>query len=84
MDPPSPPAASTSSSPPAVVHSRWRASQTSFGPVGRLIATVLLLLPMVFFWKTQTFGWPGLVIWGGFLLPWGLRDVWRRSRVRSS
>jgi hypothetical protein len=64
-------------------YSRWRGDVTHFGLVGRLVVTVLLAVPLWWFWEVQTFAWPGLVIWGVFLMPWALRDVWRRSRIRS-
>ena len=66
---------------PRVAYSRWRASTTSFGLFGRLVMTVLLLVPVWWFWSVQIFAWPGLVIWVGFLLPWALRDTWRRTRL---
>ncbi|HEX4655318.1 MAG TPA: hypothetical protein VH274_06220 [Mycobacteriales bacterium] len=65
-------------------HSRWRSSVTSFGPIGRIVMTVLMFVPMWFFWETQGFAWPGLVIWGVFILPWALRDIWRRARIHAN
>jgi hypothetical protein len=62
--------------------SRWRKTQTSFGPVGRLVLTALLLAPMWFFWQTGVFGWQGMIVWGLFVLPWGLRETWQRTRLR--
>ena len=66
-----------------VPQSRWRQSQTSFGPVGRIIATLLLLLPLAVFVFAA-----GMFLIGGFIyvfvvLPWGLRDIWRKTSVRS-
>ena len=75
--------APTPTAPVAARHSRWRGGPTTFGPVGRLVMTLLMLVPLWFFWATQGFAWPGLVIWGVFVLPWGLRDIWRRTRVRA-
>lgn len=60
-------------------HSRWAASSVTFGPVGRLIATALVLVPL--WWSVYyagPFGIVGLVVWGGVLLPMALRDIWRR------
>jgi hypothetical protein len=68
--------------PPSVDRSRWRGSQTTFGPVGRIVATVLLLMPVVFFAFAGMF-WAGGFIYVFLLLPWGLRDVWRRTRIRA-
>jgi hypothetical protein len=62
---------------------RWRSTVTTFGPVGRVLMTLLMFVPMWFFWETAGFAWPGLFIWGLFILPWGLRDIWRRARVRA-
>jgi len=65
------------------VYSRWRGSQVTFGPVGRLVMTVLMLVPMWWFSQAVVGAWPGLVIWGVFILPWGLRDIWRRTRIHA-
>ena len=70
--------------PKAVPHSRWRGSATTFGPVGRVVASLLLLLPLWFFWEEQLFAWQGIVIWGVFLMPWALRDIWRRTPIRGA
>jgi hypothetical protein len=59
-------------------HSRWAASSITFGPVGRLVATALMFLPL--WWSVYyagPFGIVGLVVWGGVWLPKALRDIWR-------
>lgn len=62
--------------------SRWAGSSVSFGPVGRVVMTVLLLFvgPAVLVW-----GGPGSLVaatlWIAVVLPWALRDVWRKVRV---
>jgi hypothetical protein len=61
--------------------SRLRRSGTTFGPVGRVVASVVLVAPLWWFWKVQTFAWPGLFIWGFVLVPWGMRDIWSRGRT---
>jgi hypothetical protein len=70
---------------PTVVRSRWRKTQTTFGPFGRVVATVGLVLPEVFFVYIgiKLFGFTvfGAVIWGFIIMPWGLRDVWRAGQV---
>jgi hypothetical protein len=68
--------------PPSDRRSRWRGSQTTFGPLGRMVITVLLFLPVPFFVFAGMF-WAGAFIYVFLLLPWGLRDVWRRTRVRA-
>jgi hypothetical protein len=59
-------------------HSRWASSPITFGPVGRVVATVLVILPLLWFGLyAGAFGIIGLVVWGGILLPWAMRDIWR-------
>jgi membrane protein required for beta-lactamase induction len=70
--------------PPNAAHrSRWRGSAVTFGPFGRIVATVALVAPLWWWWETGLFGWPGLMIWAVVFMPWGRRDVWSPSRVRS-
>ena len=64
-----------------VRHSRWAKSHTSFGPTGRVVATVLLLLPLVVFAFTLASG-VGIVgagIWLFVVMPLGLRDIWKKA-----
>ena len=83
MDPVPPPRPATLPDPPPTpVYSRWRSGPTSFGIVGRSVVSVLMLIPLWWFWETQMFAWPGVVIWVVIVMPWALRDLWRRSRVR--
>ena len=59
--------------------SRWVRSDVTFGPVGRLVATGLALAPVWWFVVYGgVFGIVGLIVWVPFLLPWVLRDIWRR------
>jgi hypothetical protein len=70
--------------PPLWAHrrSRWATSAVTFGPVGRMVASLLLLLPLWWFINyAGVFGLVGAVIWILKILPWGLRDVWRPVRV---
>lgn len=71
--------------PPPVVRTRWRKTPTTFGPVGRLLSTLGLVLPFLFLVVTGVIGDPftlgGAVIWGVILMPWGLRDVWRAGTL---
>jgi hypothetical protein len=71
--------------PPNVIRTRWRKTKTTFGPLGRLLATIALVLPFAFFVVigVLTGGLTifGAVIWGFVIMPWGLRDVWRAGQV---
>jgi hypothetical protein len=59
---------------------RWQSSVLTFGPVGRLVCTVLLLLVLVWFVVyAGPFGLVGVVVWAGWVLPRALRDTWRRA-----
>jgi len=66
--------------------SRWREGTTTFGPVGRLTITAVLLLVQVFWWTVV--GPNGIVFVGVAYLTttglsiWALAHVWKRDRVR--
>ncbi len=62
-------------------YSRWRVTPTTFGPVGRLVVTALLLLPL---WWTAYTTPVGFVLYGLFVLPVALRDVWQRVPLAKS
>jgi hypothetical protein len=70
---------------PTVVKSRWRKTDTTFGPLGRVIATVALVVPFVVFVVvgifTGGFTIAGAVIWGFVIMPWGLRDTWKAGQL---
>ena len=63
--------------PSAPPSSRWARSSTTFGPVGRMLGTVLLLA--VGAWLT-VFALVGAAVWWFVVVPWALRDLWRRGR----
>ena len=65
--------------------SRWARSDLTFGPVGRVVATVGVLIPVwwLLVWAGP-FGFGCLVIYGFFLVPWALRDIWRPVRRRAT
>ena len=72
---------------PLLLHrrSRWTSSAVTFGPVGRLVASVLLLVPLA--WMVLYDGFFAIVsvpIWLFVILPWGLRDIWRAVRLPAS
>ena len=62
--------------------SRFQATDVTFGPVGRLVVTVLVLVPVAGFvaalFVAPIGGITGLAIWGGVIVPKALRDTWRR------
>lgn len=61
--------------------SRWARSEVTFGPVGRVVATIVVLLPLVWLLTSAgLYGIVGVVIYGTTLVPWALRDIWRRTR----
>jgi hypothetical protein len=69
--------------PPLVRYSRWKKSSGTFGPFGRLLATFLVLLPMPVFLATVAIG-IGIIGGGIYLLvvlPWALRDIWKKAPV---
>jgi hypothetical protein len=59
--------------------SRFAATVGSFGPVGRVAVTLLLLVPVWWWATTGPFGVIGIPVWVLFVLPRALRDVWRRA-----
>lgn len=62
------------------VHSRWRSSAVTFGPVGRVIATLLVLGPFVFAIFVNSLFIIAATIWL-FTAPTALRHIWARVRV---
>src|SRR3954468_24844233 len=66
---------------------RWAKTDTTFGPLGRLLATLGLLVPLVVMvvgGLADPFVWGGAAVWGAVIMPWGLRDVWKAGRVASA
>lgn len=64
---------------PPPVYSRWRKSDTSFGPVGRIGWTVgMTFFAVLFLWSGNIFAVGG---WCFIAMPLVLRSVWSRSRV---
>jgi hypothetical protein len=58
---------------------RFAKTEASFGLTGRIICTILLLIPLTVFiyLATQLIGIGGIVIYGGIICPWALRDLWK-------
>jgi hypothetical protein len=66
-----------------MTYSRWKKSTGTFGPTGRVVATVLLLVPLPVFVIAASVG-IGLIGGGIYLLvvmPWALRDIWKQAAI---
>jgi hypothetical protein len=62
------------------VHSRWRKSSTTYGPLGRMLWTLLVVLVAGLCWfSADPFAIAG---WCLIAAPLILRSVWSKSRVR--
>ena len=58
--------------------SRWARSDVTFGPVGRIVVSLLMLVPLWWFIDyAGVFGIVGVPVWLFKVLPWALRDIWR-------
>jgi hypothetical protein len=64
--------------------SRWRSSEVTFGPRGRVVATLLVLVPVAYAVFVNVMFLVAAAIWGLFLLPWALRDIWRKVPDRDA
>lgn len=66
-----------------MTYSRWKKSTGTFGPAGRLVATLLLLVPLPVFVMAVSVG-IGLIGGGIYVLvvmPWALRDIWKQAAI---
>jgi hypothetical protein len=61
------------------VFSRTKGGVLSFGLKGRLACTAAVL--GVFWWLLTT-AFPFAIIWFVIAVPYGLRDIWKRTRIR--
>ena len=62
--------------------SRWASSEVTFGPVGRIVATLIVV--GVVWWLNQMLGIFFLAFGGAYMtqfLPEALRDIWRPVRM---
>jgi hypothetical protein len=65
---------------------RWGKTPTTFGPVGRVVATVLLAIPLLLMavgGLADPFVWGGAGLYLAVVMPWALRDIWRAGAVRA-
>jgi len=63
---------------------RWGKTQTTFGPVGRVIATVATLLPLALMTVggfVDMFAWGGALVYLVVIVPWAMRETWQAGRV---
>ena len=64
---------------PKVTYTRWRKTETSFGPVGRILWTLVVVLMAAF---TAVSGNPfAMIAWALVGAPVVLRSVWARQRI---
>jgi hypothetical protein len=67
--------------PPRTQWSRWRAGAMTFGPVGRVVASLALLIPFYFFFYAGVLGIVGMAMWIFIVMPAALRSIWKRTRI---
>ena len=67
---------------PVVAHySRWAKSEITMGPFGRVATSLLMLVPLWFFFSSGLLGFVGMVMWIFVVMPVALRSIWKRARV---
>ncbi|GAB4070155.1 hypothetical protein GCM10028777_34490 [Angustibacter speluncae] len=60
--------------------SRFASTDVTFGLRGRIVMSLLVLLPFWFFLQHfATGGWVGVVVLALVGVPWAMHDIWRRS-----
>jgi hypothetical protein len=66
---------------PLMTYSRWKKTDGTFGPTGRLVATFLLLvpLPLLALGVASGIGIIGAGLYVVIVMPWALRDIWKRG-----
>jgi hypothetical protein len=71
--------------PATVRRSRWRKTQTTFGPVGRVLWTFALIVPVPLFLVAgvvgDLFAFGVAAVWLFVIMPKGLKDTWRAGQV---
>ncbi|HEX7106691.1 MAG TPA: hypothetical protein VF218_12060 [Acidothermaceae bacterium] len=66
-----------------MTYSRWKKSANTFGPVGRVVASALLAVPLPVFAMAMSLG-IGIIGGGIYLLvvmPWALKDIWKQAAI---
>jgi hypothetical protein len=67
-----------------MIRTRWHKTPTTFGPVGRVLCTFLLFVPLPLFiigTVVAGVGIIGLGIWVLLIMPWALRDIWKAGQL---
>jgi hypothetical protein len=66
---------------PLMTYSRWKKTDGTFGPAGRVIATFLLIvpLPVLALGVATGIGIIGAGMYVVVVMPWALRDIWKRG-----
>jgi hypothetical protein len=69
--------------PPSFRYSRWAKGPTTFGPLGRMVTTLLLLvpLPVLAVAVATGIGIVGVGIYALVILPLALRHVWAKAKI---
>jgi hypothetical protein len=64
-------------------YSRWKKTDGTFGPAGRIIATLLLLvpLPILLLAVASGIGIIGVGLYLIVVMPWALRDIWKKAAI---
>jgi hypothetical protein len=61
--------------------SRWRRSDVSFGPIGRIVASVLLCAVPI--WWAAASSLVMLLMWVFVISPQLLRSIWKKTPIRN-
>jgi hypothetical protein len=68
-----------------MIRTRWRKTPTTFGPMGRLLCTFGLFVPvpLLIVGVVVTGGLEiiGAGIWILVIMPWALRDIWKAGQL---
>ena len=70
--------------PPVARRTRWGKTPTTFGPVGRVLLTLALLVPlppMIIGGLADPFVWGGAGFWLVVVMPLALRDIWKAGQL---
>ncbi|MHB2021831.1 MAG: hypothetical protein ACYCO3_00655 [Mycobacteriales bacterium] len=64
-------------------YSRWAKGPTTFGPLGRVVATLLLLLPLPILVMSVAIGIGviGVGMYCLIVMPWALRHIWAKAKI---
>lgn len=68
-----------------MVKTRWRKTPTTFGPAGRVLCTIALVVPLPIMIVGVAVGIIpciiGAGIWLFIIMPWALRDIWKAGQL---